>query len=226
MNRSEVLLREGGFVTGLRPLAGGRSNWVFRGRMAHCEREVVLKIARDQGQRVSAEHAALKELEALGAVVPRLVGLDAALRGQEWVTCLIQDLLPGRRPRSTAGIRRLGASLAALSRTQVDASGLPQADEVDLLHQHAQTRSTLGCAVPILPERSSHERSTEWGLVHGDPSPRNHLDQRAGGTWIDLETAAVGPLQLDLGRAALTVAMEAPRLRRRAWTWALLEGYS
>lgn len=226
MKAVEIRLRERGWITGLRPLPGGRSNWVLRGKLQAANREVVVKIARDHGQRVTAEHAALLQLEQHAVLPPRLVGLDAALHGQEWVTCLIQDALPGRRPRSVAGIRRLGASLACLSRANVDGVRLPAVTEASALHRHASTRSTLGEIVPKVDVPPSAEGDTDRGLTHGDPAPWNFLDRRDGGTWVDLETAAIGPIQLDLGRAALTVAMDAPRSRRSAWTRALLDGYA
>lgn len=226
MNEGDLELRRTGGVTRVRRLPGARSNTVLRGRLRSDGREVVVKIARDQGRRINAEESALRALEPVGAVVPRLVGLDSVDLGEEPVPCLVQRLLPGRRPRTTAGVQRLGLDLAELARTPAEHLSLPAVRASALLRRHALAQSDLGQAVPEIGDLWDHPDRWVTGLVHGDPSPWNHLDHPRRSTWVDLETAAIGPLQLDLGRAVLTVAMSAPRRRRRSWTRSVLAGYS
>lgn len=204
----------------------GRTSAVFRA-IDQSGHDVVLKVAIDVPAAIDRERRVLQALAATGYPAPRPAGHGTL--GAERRECLLLDHVPGSRPTTVDGYRRLGRRLAELGQARVEARSLSRFTVVPLVWRH---RAALDALWPVFGLPLTRYLAairlprTEIRLIHGDPSPDNFLDDPSGGWLIDFGSAAWGPSALDLGRACAVTALEMSGEQRAEATRALVEGYA
>ncbi|GAB3845699.1 hypothetical protein GCM10029963_24380 [Micromonospora andamanensis] len=223
MNRADLAATiDGGGVLNLhggrtlRHLArmrSGRSSLVLSGVEPHGGRRLIVKIARSSAHRLATEAQTLSAISTCGVPVPRPVGLDTVTLGNRDAPCLVLTWCPGHRPQTLPAMIRFGTALARLSRHAACCPHLPKLSATEVLAQHHEAVDALAEALPASLRRRLRAVSVgpaPSGLLHGDPGPDNFLDTPDGGTLVDLERAAVGPLSLDLARAQAAFELAEP----------------
>jgi aminoglycoside phosphotransferase (APT) family kinase protein len=190
--------------------AQGTRHAVFIGR-EHRSRDCVVVKVELIPDVLATERVALEWVGAHGGPVPGVrtistIGLPDGRRA----ACLVMDHVNGRVPDSNESWRRMGRTLAALTKLPSTGSALATYDPTSFGDAHQQRLHDLGAplreavlGIPDWNQLSSRYPPAPGPLVitHGDPGPGNFLDDGHTGTLIDWEEAQVAPRGLDLGRA-------------------------
>lgn len=173
-------------------------------------RPVVVKVQANHGQ-LAREAVALTFAASQGLPSPTVVASGTTESGEYFLVLTREN---GVRPTDPDGWQRMGRDYARLASATITHCPLPTVQAEDFAADHTERLLT----VKSLLTNPMHDQiqeaitrlatNTSLTLTHGDPGSGNYLDNRAGGTILDWETASIAPFGLDVGRAAFIALLD------------------